>query len=122
MINAAAADRMHGPFVLYASTNQFTEAATSFYTDGSGESALNRIKRIPQIADVQPNDTLADGSLVLVQMTSDVVDWAQHMGVTVVEWMSADGMVGFFKVLAVGVPRVKADKNNRSGVTHATGA
>jgi len=122
MIAAANADRYFGPFHVYVSTQQYAEASTSFYTDGSGESAVNRMMRIPEIAGVFPSDVLTAGSILLVQMTNDVVDWAEHLGVTVVEWMSNDGMVGFFKVMAVAAPRIKSDYAGRSGIVLATGA
>lgn len=124
MVSAAALDRHYGPFVLYVSTTQYNQAALSYYDDGSGETPLQRILKMPQIDAVQPMDpdVLPDGELLLVQMTENVVDWAEAMGITVVEWMSGDGMTAHFKVLAVAAPRVKADYNTRSGIVHATNA
>lgn len=122
MIAAANGDRYFGPFVLKVATQQYAEISTSFFTDGSGQSALQRALLIPQLEEIIPVDTLAAGSLVLAQMTEDVVDYAEHMGITVVEWMSADGMIGYFRVMAVGTPRVKSDYGSRSGVVHYTGA
>lgn len=121
MIAAAVADRYYGPYVLYVSTTQYTQAATSFFAD-TGENAIDRILRIPEVTAVKPNDTLADGNIELVTMQRDVVDWAEHMDVSVVEWMSGSGLVSFFKVLAVATPRVKSDYSGRSGIVHATGA
>lgn len=122
MIGAAEGDRYYGPYILYASTTQYNQANTSFFTDGSGQNAIQRLLQINSLEAVKPLDTLADGNLLLVQMTEDVVEWAEHMMVTVVEWMSGDGMVAFFRVMAVGTPRVKSDYNSRSGIVHATGA
>lgn len=122
MIAAANADHYYGPFELFVSTNQYAEISTSFFTDGSGQSALQRALLIPQLEAITPCDTLADGALDLVQMTEDVVDYVEHMGITVVEWMSADGMTANFRVMSVGTPRVKSEYNARSGVIHFTGA
>ncbi len=124
MIGAANVDHMYGPFVLYASTVQYNEAALGYYTDGSGQTPLKRILEMPQIEAVKQldSDVLAAGTLALVQMTRNVVDWAEALGITVVEWMSGDGMTSHFKVFAVGAPRVKADYNSRSGVVVASGA
>jgi uncharacterized linocin/CFP29 family protein len=115
------ANRYFGPYVLYVSTVQYTQAATNFYNDGSGDSGITRIKKIPEIVDVRPSDQLADGSMVLVQLSEDVVKWAEHMMVTVVEWMSGDGMTAFFRVMAVGTPVVRSDYGSRSGIAHITG-
>lgn len=122
MVNAAHTDNYFGPYVVYASTTQYLEAVNTYNTDGSGDTELQRILAMPMISDVKVNDTLADGNILLVSMQADVVDWAEHMDISIVEWMSGDGMVGFFKVMAVATPRVKSDYNGNSGIVHATGA
>lgn len=122
MINAAVGDRYYGPYSLYVAPTQYTQMTTSFYTDGSGESAANRVLRMPQVDAVFPNDTLADGEVVLVQCTEDVIDFTEQIPLSVVEWSSPDGSVGHFKVMFAGAPRVKADYADRSGIVHATGA
>lgn len=122
MIAAAVADRYYGPYALHVASAQYTELTTQFFTDGSGQSALQRIKQIPELEEVVPSDTLAAGSLVLHQLTGDVVDMVEHMGITVVEWMSGDGMVAHFRVMAVAAPRPKSDYATRSGIVHFTGA
>jgi uncharacterized linocin/CFP29 family protein len=121
MVGAAIADRHYGPYILYVAPTQHNQAATQFYSDGSGDSGITRTLKIDSIQAIKPCDTLADGVAVLVQMDKDTVDWAEHMDVSVVEWMSGDGMVGHFKVMAVATPRVKSDYNARSGIVHATG-
>jgi uncharacterized linocin/CFP29 family protein len=124
MISAANADKHYGPFVLYCSTVQFNEAALGYYTDGSGETPLQRILKLPMIDAVQQIDptNLPAGELLLVQMSPNVVDWAEALGITVVEWMNGDGMSTEFKIMSVAAPRVKADYTTRSGIVHATGA
>lgn len=122
MVNAAHLDRYYGPYVVYASTTQYLQAVNTYYTDGSGDTEFDRILAMPMISGMRVNDTLADGNIVLVSMQKDVVDWAEHRDISVVEWMSGDGMATFFKVMAVATPRVKSDYNNRSGIVHATGA
>lgn len=122
MINAANADRHYGPFGLYAAPTQYNQALER-YTDGSGETALESVLKLPQIEYFEPGDFLADGEVVLVQLTRDVVDIALlDTQIQVLEWMSGDGMTGHFKVMMVAVPRIKSDYNDRSGVVHATGA
>ena len=51
----------------------------------------------------------------------DVVDVAAQ-DLTVLEWMSGDGMVGNFKAITIAVPRIKPSTATRPGVVHATGA
>lgn len=124
MIGAANGDRFFGPFYVYAATTQYNQASNLFNTDGSGDTGADRIRRLAGVAGFFPGDFLADGVVILVQMTADVVDWAFVPGFELVnlEWTSGDGMTDMFKVLTVSVPRIKADYGGRSGVVHATGA
>lgn len=124
MINAANGDNFFGPFVVYIATTQYNELANSFHTDGSGDSELERVMRLASIENVYPSDVIGDGELVLVQMTSDVVDLAEVTGFVNrnVEWTSPDGTVTHFRVMTVHVPRIKSDYSGNCGVVHATGA
>lgn len=124
MISAANGDSHGGPFLLYVSQTQYNQAALNYYTDGSGQTPLQRIRAMPQIADVLdlPTATLADGELLLVQASRDVVDWAEALDVQVREWTTGDMMASQFKVLAIAAPRVKARYDMKCGIVHATGA
>lgn len=121
MINAAMADRHYGPYMLYANPTQFNEAAFSFY-DSTDESALMRIRSLPQIAGFEYLPSLAAGELLLIQMTRNVIEWAETLSIQVREWVSGDGMSASFKVLAIAAPKVKSTYDGRSGIVHATGA
>lgn len=121
MIQAAAADHFHGPFEVWVYSTQYNEML-NVYTDGSGENALDRVLRIPQITAIHPTDWLSAGQLVMVQMTRDVVDLAMTQMPTLVEWMSPDGMLAHFKVVSIAAPRVKSDYATHSGIVYYTGA
>jgi len=117
----------YGPFVLYASTAQYNAAALNYYGDASGQTPLQRILLMPQISAVKllPTAVLPAGELLLIQMDSNVADWAEPIdlvGVQVREWASDDGLAGMFKVMMVGTPRVKARYDGKSGIMHITGA
>lgn len=121
MIDAAEADNMFGPYILYVAKTQFGQMR-AVYTDGSGQTAMQRVKtQLPQITDVKPGDVLAAGSATLVQMTSDVVDLAVAEDIQTVQWETRGGMELNFMVLAAMAPRPKSDADGRSGVVHATG-
>lgn len=123
MIGAANGDGYYGPFGVYASPTQFNQAALLYYTDGSGQTPVQRIlASMPGVQLFRMSPNLADGVVVLVQLTRNVVDWAEALPIQTLEWASGDGMVSHFKVMAVAAPRVKADYNGSSGVVHATGA
>lgn len=122
MVQAAEADFFYGPFGLYVSGNQYAEMR-AVYSDGSGQTAMQRcLEAIPSLKFIKPADQLADGSLVLTQLTRDVVDLALAQDIVVVQWDAMGGMVELFKVFSAMVPRIKADADGRCGVVHATGA
>lgn len=115
-IQAIEADYFFGPFILYVAATQYGQMR-AIYTDGSGESALERCLRgIPSLSKIKPSDTLTAGTAVLVQMTSDVIDLAIGQDITTVQWSEQGGMSLHYKVMTAMAPRVKADKNGRSGI------
>lgn len=118
------ADRHYGPFVFYLSTDQFNETTNQYYSDGSGNTPLQRVRAMPQVEDVRmlPPDVLPDGEILAVQMDRTVVEWAEAIGTQIVEWTSDDGMASMFKVMTVAAPRVKAHFGGQCGIAHYTGA
>jgi uncharacterized linocin/CFP29 family protein len=120
MVNACAGDNYHGPFEVWIATTQYGQLTTAFYTDGSGESAYERMLRMPQIEMIHPGDYMTDGTIVMVQMTPTVVDLALYEKNMVVEWTSQDGMTHNFKVMTIAVPRVKSDFSSQSGIAYYT--
>lgn len=122
MISAAESAGYYGPYGLYAARTQHNQALARF-NDGSGETAKASVMRnLDQIQFFKPADSLADGSLVLVTLVSDVVDLAIAQDITAVEWESKGGMVAHYKVMAAMAPRIKSDANGSSGIVHFTGA
>ena len=120
MIAALYADNMYGPYMLYVPTDYWNRLMDD-YKANSDRSILERIMAIEGIAGVKMSPNLsggASGEVVLVQMTSDVVDIAEGMQPTTVQWDSHGGMVVNFKVMAIMVPRMKSDAETQSGIAH----
>lgn len=125
MIAAAQEDGYYGPYALLVASPQYNQAALVTYTDGSGDTPLQRILAMPQIAAVEQMPQFTDGVVVLVQLSQDVIELRPVNGYspsTLLEWTSGDGMLGMFKVVAAGVPIVKSAYGGKSGVVHATAA
>jgi uncharacterized linocin/CFP29 family protein len=124
MVNAAKADRFYGPFGLFVATTQYNQAMMSYY-DGLDSTPLGRLNSWEDIEFVEELPTLADGEIMLVELSPDVVEVAYVPGyfpITNLEWTSGDGMLNNFKVLSVMTVIVKSDYNGRSGIVLATGA
>jgi len=120
MIAQAQADFMYGPYQLYiplAYDNKLNED----YKAESDMTIRQRILQIPSIAGIQPTEFMANHNVILVQLTSDVIDIVNGFGPTLLQWESHGGMLFHFKVMAIMVPRVKWDALLRSGIVHYTG-
>jgi len=124
MVNAANLQHNYGPFVLYVSQLQYNEAALNRYADGSGETPLDSISRLPMIQSViaLPSEVLPDGELLLLQPTRDYIEFAEAMSIQVREWTSGDGLESMFKVMTIATPKIKARQGNETGIVHASGA
>lgn len=122
---ALRADLHYGQVMIYASENQYAEATEQFYTDGTGDTPLMRIMRIPNVLGMEPVPYLPDGTVIVVRMTRDVLDFAEPVnfrGVQLREWTTNDGMATGFKLMMVGAPRIKSKWGGKSGIVHITGA
>lgn len=120
MMSAAHGNGFRGPYGLFVARAQYFQMLSEI--SATDQTPLQRVLALPGIEFVQPSDWLADASVVLVQLTNDVVDIAEAMGMTVVEWMAGDGSVANFKVMTVAVPRVKSEYAGKTGIVHATSA
>lgn len=121
MIELAHLDNMFGPYIMYVPTTYWTSLQKDFKAN-SDRTQLERIRAIAGITEIRVADTLAANNVVLVQMTSDVVDEVIGMQPTVVQWDEEGGFKINFKVLAIMVPRIKADFDGRSGLVHGSTA
>lgn len=117
MIGKAVTDNFFGPYVLYVSAGSFVHMGDDFKAE-SDRTIMERVMAVPQISAIRPTKDIVAGTVLLIQMSSDVVDLVDGLGPTTVEWESHGGMVMHFKVLAIMVPRMKSDYNTQSGIVH----
>ncbi len=120
MIGALAAKRYHGPFGVYVASAQY-EQLNAYYSDGSGQTDLQRILAHPKVDFCEPSDFLTT-EVVMPQLTRSVIDLVIAEEVQNVEWESGDSFSLFFKVYLAMVPRLKQDYAGNLGVAHATSA
>lgn len=117
----ATTNNYYGPFDVFAARTQYNQAALNHYAD-VGDTPAQRIRNLDMVQNFDALDYLADGEILVMQMTPDVIKWYEHVGISVLEWMSGDGMVGFYKVVSVAAPQPRSEYNSRSGICLATGA
>lgn len=120
MLSALAAKRYYGPFKCYIHNTQYHQLL-AHYTDGSGQTALQRVLTYPQIQSIEPNDMMTTaGDLLMVQMTRNVVDLEIALTLENRRWEAPDGSAMFFVVMMSAVPRLKTDFDGYAGIAHAT--
>lgn len=117
MQQAAFDDLVDGPFILYVPRTYHAKLMGDFKTN-SDKSIIQRLREIDGLLDVKTSGRLTGNNVVLVTMARDVVDAVVGFLPTLVEWPEQGGAINRFKVMAIVVPRVKADPTGRSGIVH----
>lgn len=112
--------RYYGPWVLYIPNEYEAKFDEDYRGPDSSDTRTvrERVLALSGIEDVKVADFLPNNNVVLVQLTRDVVDIAVAQDVTPIQWTLTGGMVEEYKVMFVGVPRLKSDFDGRSGITH----
>jgi len=116
MIKAAVADYHYGPYMLYIPTEYGIVLYDDYDTTTPGTTIKDRILKIDVIKGIKVIDTLADNTVILVQMTPDVVRLVQGFGLQNVEWQTEGNWITKFKVVTIQVPQIRSDQNGRSGI------
>ena len=126
MLAAARADNRYGPFVLYVPSayegvldeDYFIQDSSPEVIVGGNRTIRDRLLMLSGLEDIKVADFLTADNVILVQMTRDVVDWAEAQDVTTIQYTNNGGMTERFKVFTVAVPRVKVDYDGKSGIVH----
>lgn len=110
-----------GPVVFYVSLTQFNQADTSFFTDGSGETALQRAKRLTGIEDIKPSQFVPDGKMVGIEMSRQTIDLAVAEELQTISWEIRGGQATNWTVFSAKAPRIKVDANGQTGIIVTSG-
>lgn len=142
-------NKFYGPFMLYHSNDWDAYMDNDYILTGGNvatQTLRERLNAIKGITDVKRLDFLfaapptantgltsytgpggegiaAAGNpftLLFVQMTPDVAQAVNGMDLTTVQWEEKGGMKLNFKVMAIQVPRLRADRYGNCGILHAT--
>ena len=120
------AQYFYGPFIIYHSIDWTQYINRQFSVSGGnapGETLRTMLMKIDGVNDVRRLDFLTDTfTLLIVQMTSDVCQAINGMDITTVQWEEKGGMKQCFKVMAIQLPLLYADYNDRCGILHGTTA
>ena len=117
MLGKAVGDNMYGPYVMYVSAAAYVRMSDDLKA-ASDRSIIERLLAVPGLEAIRMSKDLTGTTVLLVQMTRDVVDMIDGIQPTTVEWESHGGMVMHFKVLTIMIPRVRNDQLLNSGIVH----
>lgn len=119
IIGALEADFFFGPFVMYLGTATMTFLREDFKAN-SDKTVMQRMLELEPLASIRHSSKMTAGDVLLVQLTSDVIDLPVGQDITTVEWDTKGGLSMHFKVMAAMAPRLKSDANSRTGIAHYT--
>jgi uncharacterized linocin/CFP29 family protein len=109
-----------GPWMLYVSSD-WDPYLDADYSMAKGDITLrDRIARIRGISGIETLDYLPAQTMILIQMTSDVIREVVGMEVSTMQWTSHGGMQLNFKVMAIMVPQLRADYLGQTGIVHGS--
>ena len=116
-VKQASIDAYHyGPWALYIPTAYETTLDDDYDSTTPGTTIRERILKIDGINSIKVVDTLTANTVLLVQMTSDVVRLVRGMGIQNVEWSTEGKMITKYKVMTIQVPQIRSDQEGHSGI------
>lgn len=121
MIAKQVANKFYGPYRLYTPTSVGAYLDSDYdTTSGSrGLSIRERLSKIPNLT-IATADMLPTTKVILVQMTSDVLDVVVGQKPTVIPWTSVSGFTFYNMIMAIMIPRVKINYNSKAGIVVGT--
>lgn len=117
MLSDLEAINFRGPYNLYVPVSYMSILRDDYSTQKGDRTFVERILAIEPIVELKSTPSLTV-AVVLVQMTSDVVDLSVGQDIVTVEWDDMGGLVSNFKIMAAIVPRVKSSAISETGIAH----
>jgi len=112
---ALVADGKEGPYALYYSTDS-GKGMSADYKATSSDTVTTRLLKIPGLQSIQSAAQLPAATVVMVQLTVDVVELIRGEALTTVEWEIVGPFLSGFKAFQIEVPLVRSDTDGKSGI------
>jgi uncharacterized linocin/CFP29 family protein len=117
MVNALTTKNMFGPYLIFLPTGVFNNLYNDFKANGD-DTIIDRLLKLPNIQGIMPTNRLTGNQVLMVQLTSDVIQIIDGIQPTMVEWEERGGFEINFMVFCILLPRVRADYAGQSGIAH----
>jgi hypothetical protein len=118
MIQKLSDKFFNGPYGIYLSSNWSQYLDNDYSATYAGETLRTRLAKIDNIKYIRKLDYFPSGTfrVVVVQLTSSVIQIVQGLKLTTLQWDSHGGMQKNFKVMQIVVPRLKANTDGNIGI------
>lgn len=108
-----------GPYYVLLPKNYET-VLDEDYNDNYVRTIRTRLAEIGNVDGYMVIDDLPDDQMVMLELKTDTVEVVSGLPVRTVEWEEQGGMVNFYRIMTIEVPRVRSDADGNSGIVHAT--
>jgi len=115
MKQASLDDRHYGPWGIYIPPN-FETSLDEDYVAGYPKGMRQRVLEVGGIDFINTSDFLTADNVVMVELRPETVRAVIGLQPTIIEWEEQGGMVLNFLVMAIIVPQLRADQDNRCGI------
>lgn len=117
MITALTAKNMFGPYLIFVPTATYIRMTDDYKANGD-KTILSRLLEVPGVEGIMPTNRLTGSNVLMVQMTSDVIQLVDGIRPTMVEWDERGGFELNFMIFCILLPRVRVDYALQSGIAH----
>lgn len=120
MVATLESKNMFGPYGLYIPANYAQVLRKDYDTDAGtiSRSIAKRLMDIEGLQYIKTNQFLPANTVVLIQLSPNVIEVIDGIQPRVIEWSTEGGMVSLFKVMAIMLPRIKRDGLDQCGIAH----
>lgn len=117
MQNALMAKNMYGPYMLVVPLNVYNALAEDYKTYAD-VTILERLLKIPGLEGIVPTSRMTGTNVLMIQLTSDVIQLIDGIQPMMVEWEGRGGFELNFMIFCILLPRIRADFLNQCGIAH----
>ncbi len=117
---------MRGPYLIYVPL-KYASKLDEDYSDNKGTHTIRQrilggggVEGIEGVQAIKVAPQLADHQILVIQMTSNVVELVRGMPITNFEWDNKGGWVTDYKVATIQVLRLRTDGSGHCGILHIT--
>lgn len=117
MTTTLNAKNQFGPYMIFVPTGVFMRMSEDYKAE-SDKSILSRLLELPGVEGIMPTNRLTGTNILMVQLTSDVIQIIDGIQPTMVEWEERGGFELNFMIFCILLPRIRADFAAQSGIVH----